>query len=397
MMSLLASRLTSLRGFAGPIGAIALATGLATAARAQNPVRPAPETGFMDGFSSGHPYVGIAGGPSLLQDVGVRPNDGPLGPGPATERYDVGYIGAGAAGWAFSNGLQIDVLGAYEYNDLNNLVPVPVPGKQTGHQESYGAFLEALYAFKLPNFGMNITAFSPYLGVGAGSLWTHQTSPEFLSNGDLHHIGGTSGPNFAYEGIAGVAVPVPSVPGLALTADYRLVGIRNAGDLNSVFYNKVDNAIVRGGIGLQRDIFVHVLTVGIAYAFGVSAPPPPEAPAPVAPPAPQPTRTYLVFFDWDHANLTDRAREIVAEAASASTHVQTTRIEVNGYTDLSGTAKYNLRLSNRRAETVKAELVRDGVQPTEIDIHGYGESNPLVPTANGVREAQNRRVEIILK
>jgi outer membrane protein OmpA-like peptidoglycan-associated protein len=130
------------------------------------------------------------------------------------------------------------------------------------------------------------------------------------------------------------------------------------------------------------------------------AAPPPPAPAPVAAPPPPPveqSRTYLVFFDWDRADLTDRARSIVSEAAQASTHVQTTKIEVNGYTDLSGTVAYNDRLSVRRAKTVEAELIRDGVAQNEIDIHGYGESNPLVPTAPGVREPQNRRVEIILK
>ena len=122
-------------------------------------------------------------------------------------------------------------------------------------------------------------------------------------------------------------------------------------------------------------------------------------PVPVVASAPQtvPTRTYLVFFDWDRADLTDRARQIVAAAADASSHVQTTRIEVNGYTDLSGTASYNQNLSVRRAKTVQAELVHDGVAANEIAIRGYGETNPLVPTANGVREPQNRRVEIILK
>jgi outer membrane protein OmpA-like peptidoglycan-associated protein len=125
-------------------------------------------------------------------------------------------------------------------------------------------------------------------------------------------------------------------------------------------------------------------------------PAPPEAAVAPGAPAVAPTRTYLVFFDWDRADLTDRARQIVAEAAQASPHVQTTRIEVNGYTDLSGTPAYNQKLSVRRAQQVQNELVRDGVAPGEISIHGYGESNPLVPTAPGVREPQNRRVEIIL-
>ena len=78
-------------------------------------------------------------------------------------------------------------------------------------------------------------------------------------------------------------------------------------------------------------------------------------------------------------------------------HVQTTRIQLDGYTDLSGTSVYNQKLSIRRARTVQTELVREGVPVNEISIHGYGESNPLVPTAQGVREPQNRRVEIILK
>jgi outer membrane protein OmpA-like peptidoglycan-associated protein len=105
----------------------------------------------------------------------------------------------------------------------------------------------------------------------------------------------------------------------------------------------------------------------------------------------------LVFFDWDRADLTARARQIVYAAAQASTHVQTTRIEVDGYTDLSGTAAYNMKLSVRRAKSVETELVRDGVAENEIAIHGYGEADPLVPTAPGVREPQNRRVEILLK
>ena len=110
-----------------------------------------------------------------------------------------------------------------------------------------------------------------------------------------------------------------------------------------------------------------------------------------------PSRTYLVFFDWDRADLTDRARQIVAEAAQASTRVQATRIEVQGNADLSGTKQYNQKLSLRRAQTVAAELVRDGVPAKEIQIQAFGDTRPLVPTAPGVREPQNRRVAIILR
>jgi outer membrane protein OmpA-like peptidoglycan-associated protein len=144
------------------------------------------------------------------------------------------------------------------------------------------------------------------------------------------------------------------------------------------------------------DTFNHQILLGARYAFGTPPAPPPPV-VPVAAPAPTPARTYLVFFDWDKSDLTSRAKQIIGEAAQASTRVQTTRIEVNGYTDLSGTAQYNQGLSVRRAKAVQAELIKDGVPAAEIGIHGYGESNPLVHTAKGVREPQNRRVEIILR
>jgi outer membrane protein OmpA-like peptidoglycan-associated protein len=104
-----------------------------------------------------------------------------------------------------------------------------------------------------------------------------------------------------------------------------------------------------------------------------------------------------VFFDWDRADLTDRARQVVAEAAATSARVQLTRILVSGYTDTSGSPRYNQALSVRRAEAVAAELVRDGVPRGALSIRGYGGTRLLVPTGANVREPQNRRVEIVLQ
>jgi OmpA-OmpF porin, OOP family len=133
--------------------------------------------------------------------------------------------------------------------------------------------------------------------------------------------------------------------------------------------------------------------LGLRLNFG--QPPTPVAPAVI--PAPAAARSYLVFFDWDKATLTDRARQIIAQAAAASTKVEYTRIEVNGHTDTSGTARYNQGLSVRRAEAVVAELVRDGVPRNVISIQGFGNTRLLVTTGPGVREPQNRRVEIVLQ
>jgi outer membrane protein OmpA-like peptidoglycan-associated protein len=141
----------------------------------------------------------------------------------------------------------------------------------------------------------------------------------------------------------------------------------------------------------------HSVLFGLRYAFN-TAPPPVPATASTSPvPAVVPARTYLVFFDWDRADLTDRARLIIAEAARTSTRVQTTRIEVQGNADRSGAPAYNQTLSLHRAQTVAAELVRNGVPHNQIDIQAFGDTRPLVQTEAGVREPQNRRVEIILK
>jgi outer membrane protein OmpA-like peptidoglycan-associated protein len=253
-----------------------------------------------------------------------------------------------------------------------------------------------LYDFDLTPYGF--AGIAPYVGVGAGYSNVHNVN-QFTVN----PVGGfalrntsTQG-DFAVQGIVGVAYNISAIPGLALTLEYRYQAIPNDLQYHAQYF--APGVATRANFkadGVQNQTGL----VGLRYALWQPAPPPPPAAAVAAPPPPPPpteARTYLVFFDWDRADLTARARQIVAEAAQASTHVATTRIEVNGYTDLSGTAAYNQRLSVRRAESVEAELVRDGVSRNEIAIHGYGESNPLVPTAPGVREPQNRRVEIILK
>ena len=143
---------------------------------------------------------------------------------------------------------------------------------------------------------------------------------------------------------------------------------------------------------IEADNYNHSVLIGLRYAFNQPRP----APAPVAA-APAPARSFLVFFDFNRSDLTERARSIVTQAAEAARSQSVTRIEVAGHTDTVGSAQYNQGLSIRRANSVAAELVRHGVQREAIQIAGYGFSRPLVPTGPGVREPQNRRVEIVLR
>ena len=135
--------------------------------------------------------------------------------------------------------------------------------------------------------------------------------------------------------------------------------------------------------------------------------PRPATPAPAATPAkpmatpatPTPAmqqemKKFLVFFDWNKATLTPEARRIIATAAEDFKKTGSTRIVATGHTDTSGSAAYNMRLSVRRAEAVKAELVRLGVPAGVITTIGRGQEDLLVPTKDNVREPQNRRVSI---
>ncbi|MGI4976199.1 MAG: OmpA family protein [Janthinobacterium lividum] len=343
-------------------------------------------------------YISAGAGYNLLQDEHLRPgpsNGGGDGIRQHTRyRFGDGYDAVAAVGYGFGNGLRAEIEGHYLNNDVNNYVRTAIASSTTGHTESYGGLANVLYDFNLSNFGISGIPVTPYLGVGAGYMWTHLSPLSSVFNdGTVLRTGGTNG-SVAYQGIAGISYDIAALPGLAVTAEYRYLGQLNQDAYQATYYR--GPGVISKGNAKFDDQHNHSIMVGLRYAFNTAPPPPPPAPAPIATPPVAPARTYLVFFDWDRADLTERARQIIHEAANASTHVQTTRIEVNGYTDLSGTAAYNQGLSVRRAKSVEAELVRDGVPRGSIGIHGYGESNPLVPTAQGVREPQNRRVEIIL-
>ena len=134
--------------------------------------------------------------------------------------------------------------------------------------------------------------------------------------------------------------------------------------------------------------------IAAALLLGACDEPPPPAAAP-PPPPPAPT-TFMVFFDWDRYNLSPQALGTLQQAANTFKTKGGVRIMVTGHTDTSGSEAYNMALSLRRANAVKAALVKDGVPATAITATGVGEAGLLVKTGDGVREPQNRRVEIVI-
>ena len=238
------------------------------------------------------------------------------------------------------------------------------------------------------------TPFTPYLGAGIGDASLMAKGIKNKSTGDK--ILDNNALVFAYQGIAGVSYALNDH--IALNADYRYFGTTQ-GKIKEPYGDKA-----------KLDYQSQSILVGFTYKFGVPTPP---APAPVAAPAPAPrpvppapvvkpvtqapiTKSYLVFFDFNKSDITPEANKIILQAANNAKTEHATSIQLTGHTDAAGSVKFNQALSLRRAEAVKAVLVRLGVPASEISVIGKGKSEPLVPTKDGVREPQNRRVQILL-
>lgn len=342
-------------------------------------------------------YIGAGAGANFIQNSTLRSNPslaaglaaGGVG-GRGRMVSEPGFTGVLSLGWGFGNGLRVEVEGNYRQNDVDKIGGFPGSGVRSpagGIQSTYGVMGNVLYDFRIPGVPWIV----PYVGAGAGYAWRNWDNVRAIGTGGFFISRATEG-SFAYQAIGGFAFPIAQVPGLAITAEYRYFATE-ATDMNT-------RVISTGGVGvaggrLRANNENHSVLVGLRYAF--NQPPPPVQVAPPVAAAPAPARTYLVFFDWDRADLTDRARQIIADAAQNARRVQVTRIEVSGHADTSGSPQYNQRLSQRRADAVASELVRNGINRGEITVQAFGESRPLVPTGDNVREPQNRRVEIVFR
>jgi len=210
---------------------------------------------------------------------------------------------------------------------------------------------------------------------------------------------------FAWQVLAGVRQAV--TPNMDVTVRYRFF---NVPDLDVVGF---------GGRAFTTRFRSHSLMGGITFNFGtppvvvpdvvvpapIPAPPPPQMQTcpngqqiPVTeqcPPAPI-VGPFIVFFDWDRADITPQAAAILDNAAQQYQTTGQAQVVLAGHADRSGSAEYNVGLSQRRADNVRQYLAGRGVPEGVMRTEAFGESRPLVETADGVREPQNRRVEITM-
>jgi OmpA-OmpF porin, OOP family len=139
---------------------------------------------------------------------------------------------------------------------------------------------------------------------------------------------------------------------------------------------------------MKRLLVAFALLAMVACAQ--NPPPPAASNSPPPPPPPPPPTTYTVYFDYNSAQIGPEGREIVQLAANAFKAGTPSGVQVTGFTDPSGSAGYNKRLSLRRAKAVAAVLEQDGVPQSAITVSGQGE------TSAGPNPGQDRRVDITL-
>ncbi|MBL4800671.1 MAG: outer membrane beta-barrel protein [Emcibacter sp.] len=222
---------------------------------------------------------------------------------------------------------------------------------------------------------------------------------------------------FAYQAFAGVRIPLAEA--FEMSFKYRYLATADG------------NMVDRIGNNFKASYDVHDFVVGVTYRFGggqkntVAQMPQPIAvamaePAPVqeaiieepvvkettvAPePMPEPAagpvinmKPYVVYFDWDSSQITSEGFALIQEAAIESQKANEIAIVLTGHTDRSGTEVYNDKLAMKRTDRVKNALVNAGVEGTKISIESFGERQNDVDTDDGVKEARNRRVSIVLK
>ena len=230
-------------------------------------------------------------------------------------------------------------------------------------------------------------------GVGAGHVWA-----------DANYIAGVnfarpfagylddSDHDWAWQAIAQIRIPVTEDAEIGLKYRY----------FNTKQFEMVDTI----GRANAFEIASHSALVTFTANLGsepppppppVVVPPPPPPPPPVAAPPPPPRCNqgpYIVFFDWDKSDVTTEAATILNNAVTAYANCGTAAIMLAGHTDKSGSAEYNVGLAQRRNASVQTYLAGRGIPAARITSQAFGESMPRVPTADGVRELQNRRVEV---
>lgn len=136
----------------------------------------------------------------------------------------------------------------------------------------------------------------------------------------------------------------------------------------------------------MRHIVGAIILLAAGAGCAVEQAPPPQSPA---------IADFWVFFDHDSAAISAVGTATIRAYVQYMARTPKVRVVVTSHTDRPGAAAYNMNLSQRRAEAIRKALIDEGVSSDRITLKALGETQPLVQTPDGVKEPQNRRVELL--
>jgi OmpA-OmpF porin, OOP family len=292
------------------------------------------------------------------------------------------------AQWGLGVGKHVSREWSIELNGLDGQYDHRV--KPPGHIDITGYSLDILRVF------LRETRFAPYITVGGGYI--RDRSPAFRSTGS----------GLAQAGI-GVMIDVAEN-----SSGSFMFQLRPEAKARWDFINRTG----------QSTFVDYMAMLGATFAFGpsrpppspppVAAPPPPPPPPPPAPPPPRcpppPPGAVLdehgcarqevtlrgVTFEFNRATLTPQSRPVLDAVATDLKAHPRMKVELQGHTDNVGSAEYNLRLSQERAESVRDYLISQGVAPEQLTAKGYGLTRPEADNRTEAGRALNRRVVMVV-
>jgi opacity protein-like surface antigen len=338
------------------------------------------QAGEMKGW-----YISIDAGANWVQDLSYNINGNTTGgtgthTHRATAEFETGWAIFAAVGYGIDPNWRVEVEGGYRHNDMDRVVSLSPTTSSSiitttrpgGELREFSLMANVMYDLPLSK-KMSLT-----LGAGAG-----------FDHAELEdaYWGSDESWNWAYQGILGLNYDVGERSQVFLRYRYFVVPdpefhwlVNPAIDPLHVCCSDVD------------DIQKHTATIGFRFFF--LPPPVAAAPPPEAPPAPPPTRQFIIFFGFNKCNITAEADRVLSEAASTAKSSGSASVKIVGHTDTSGSAVYNQRLSECRANAAKNNMVDKGIPESGITTSGRGESELMVQTGDGVKEPQNRRATI---
>jgi OOP family OmpA-OmpF porin len=356
------------------------------------------------GQAADGPYIGVEGGLNWETPQDYRSD------GSVIDRLHLnrGWAAGLTGGYSFQSGLRPELELDYRRNNLSHDEFDP----EGGHDNADSALANLWYDFKAPSGPLSVV--HPYLGGGAGAVRSYYRDATLAGVA----IASDYATEFGYQVGAGVSFDL--TPRLTVSMDYRHLWT-NRGSFQDTFAAPLD---------VTQRYLADTALISVRYSFGVrpavaaAAPPPPPPPSPPPPPvvaaapppppavvAPPPCHAPAGFqvdanchiieqtvivravdFEFNSAQLTVPAQQTLDQVASALTAQPELTVEIQGYTDSTGAAEYNLRLSQRRADSVKGYLTNKGVNASTLTARGYGKENPVASNGAAEGRAQNRRV-----